>query len=64
MSRGDAGPYGVRMKKPANLDARQRPLPPLPSWNGGRELVDIADREALYEVLDEDDERVRELRRK
>ena len=30
-------------------------LPPLPSWNAGRELVDIADRDALYAVLDEDD---------
>ena len=28
---------------------------PLPSWPMGQPLVDIADREALYEVLDRDD---------
>ena len=27
-------------------------LPPLPSWNLGKPLVDVADREALYEVID------------
>lgn len=27
-------------------------LPPLPTWNGGMPLVDVADREALYEVID------------
>ena len=29
------------------------PLPPLPTFRGGRELVDIADREALHRVMDE-----------
>lgn len=29
-------------------------LPPLPSWNGGEELVDISDREALYRVMEEE----------
>ena len=33
----------------------ERDLPPLPSWNLGRELVDVADRDALYAVFDEDD---------
>ena len=33
----------------------ERDLPPLPSWNGGAELVDLADRDALYAVFDEDD---------
>ncbi len=28
-------------------------LPPLPSWNGGEELVDISDREALYRAMEE-----------
>ena len=28
------------------------PLPPLPSWNSGGFLVDVADREALGELLD------------
>ncbi len=27
-------------------------LPPLPSWNGGEELVDISDREALYRAME------------
>lgn len=26
--------------------------PPLPTWSGGGALVDVADREALYEVID------------
>jgi len=29
------------------------PLPPLPTWRSGGFRVDIADREALHEVLDE-----------
>ena len=29
------------------------PLTPLPTWRGGGFRVDIADREALYQVLDE-----------
>ncbi len=27
-------------------------LPPLPSFNGGRELVDISDRNALYDAME------------
>lgn len=27
-------------------------LPPLPTWKCGKPLVDVADREALYEVID------------
>jgi hypothetical protein len=34
-------------------------LPPLPTFNAGRPLLDVADRDALYDVLDaEDDERL------
>ena len=29
-------------------------LPPLPSWNGGEELVDISDRGALYRAMEEE----------
>ncbi len=29
-------------------------LPPLPTFRGGKELVDIADRNALYDLLGED----------
>ena len=28
-------------------------LPPLPSWNGGEELVDISDRDALCRAMEE-----------
>ena len=43
------------------LSARPKPvrLPPLPSFNAGRPLVDVANRDALYDVLDADrDERL------
>lgn len=30
-------------------------LPPLPTFDGGEMLVDIADRDALYRILDEDE---------
>ena len=30
------------------------PLEPLPSWHGGRFLVDVADRDALDRVLNDD----------
>ncbi len=33
------------------------PLPPLPTWSGGRMLVDIDDRDALWDLLDEEDGR-------
>ena len=29
-------------------------LPTLPTFHGGRELVDVSDREALYRIFDED----------
>ena len=32
---------------------KQKGLPPLPSFDGGRELVDIADRDALYRAMEE-----------
>ena len=30
-------------------------LPPLPTFHGGAELVDIADRDALYRAMEEED---------
>ena len=30
-------------------------LPPLPTWRGGPELVDISDRDALYRAMEEED---------
>jgi len=34
--------------------ANERVLPLMPTFRGGRELVDVADREALYRVMDAD----------
>lgn len=34
-------------------ERRRAPLPELPSFRGGRELVDISDRDALYRTMDE-----------
>lgn len=34
-------------------DEEQSALQALPTFKGGRELVDVADREALYRVMDE-----------
>ena len=31
---------------------RRRPIPPLPSFRSGGHLVDIADREALYQAME------------
>lgn len=31
---------------------RRAPLPKLPAFRGGRELVDIADRDALYQTME------------
>ena len=38
---------------PKTVDAPES-LPPLPSWHGGEELVDISDREALYRAMEEE----------
>jgi plasmid stability protein len=32
---------------------KQKPLPPLPTFNSGGELVDIADRNALYDAMED-----------
>ena len=42
---------GLAMPEPAGTDPK--PLPPLPTWRSGGFRVDIADRKALYRVLDE-----------
>jgi hypothetical protein len=47
---------GLRLILDADAAAeRSRELPPLPSWHGGETLVDIADRDALYAIFDEED---------
>jgi hypothetical protein len=35
---------------------RPKELPPLPTWNSGGFLVDIDDRNALYDAMEEDDD--------
>ncbi len=47
------------------LDERpgSKELPPLPTWDGGAPLVDVADREALYDLFDEDDPMIQELKK-
>ena len=40
---------------PAHTDKSPAESPPLPSWNGGGELVDIADRDALYRAMEEEE---------
>ena len=42
---------GLAMPEPAGSDPK--PLPSLPSWRSAGFRVDIANREALYQVLDE-----------
>ena len=37
-------------------DGKAGDLPPLPTWHGGKPLVDIDNREELYRVLDEPEE--------
>ncbi|HTV37336.1 MAG TPA: ribbon-helix-helix protein, CopG family [Xanthobacteraceae bacterium] len=34
-------------------ERKRAPLPELPTFRGGRELVDIADRDALYRAMEE-----------
>ena len=43
------------LSEPAREEASPAALPPLPSWNGGGELVDIANRDALYRAMDEEE---------
>ena len=45
---------GVRMVLRKEPPARE--IPPLPSFSSGGALVDYADREALYQVMDEADD--------
>ena len=41
------------LDEPAVYRVDQDPLTPLPSWRGGRELVDVSDRPELYRALEE-----------
>ena len=48
---------GLRRVLAAPAVAGRQPdtLPPLPTWNSGGFRVDIADRDALYRVMEEDE---------
>lgn len=49
----EAGILRILENDAAKLAASE-PLPPLPTWHGGKPLVDIANRDALDEAMDED----------
>ena len=42
------------LAEPSQSDAQPAKLPPLPAWNGGGELVDLSDRDALYRAMEEE----------
>ncbi len=43
----------IGLAMPEHSGSDPKPLLPLPTWRSGGFRVDIADREALYQVLDE-----------
>ena len=47
---------GIRHMIANDTDSQEKAkeLPPLPTWNGGRMLVDISNREELYRIFDEE----------
>ena len=42
------------LASPATAGEQPQPLPPLPTWRSGGFRVDIADRDALYRVMEEE----------
>jgi len=43
-------------------EKKPKELPPLPVWDGGGLLVDVDSREALYELFDEEDPLIQEMK--
>ena len=43
------------LAEPARFDAASGGLPPLPTWRSGGFQVDIADRDALYRAMEEEE---------
>ena len=41
------------LASPETTERAEETLTPLPSWNGGEELVDVSDRDALYRTMEE-----------
>ena len=42
------------LAEPATSDSPTTDLAPLPKWNGGKELVDISNRDLLFKVMEEE----------
>lgn len=42
------------LSEPAPSDSPSTELSPLPTWNGGKELVDISNRDSLYRAMEEE----------
>ena len=42
------------LAEPATSDLPTTDLPPLPTWDGGEELVDISNRDQLYKAMEEE----------
>ena len=51
----EAGIFQILSEDEAMAKPKTAALPELPKWHGGRELVDISNREELYRVMDEYD---------
>lgn len=54
--------YRLRMEAPREDDTQtveRRSLPPLPTLQGGPFLVDVANRDELFRIFDEEDETLR-----
>ena len=42
------------LSEPASSDSPPTELRPLPTWSGGKEVVDISNRDLLYKVMEEE----------
>ena len=42
------------LSEPAPSDSPSTEFSPLPTWNGGKELVDISNRDSLYRAMEEE----------
>lgn len=42
------------LAEPLSVDTTSKGLPPLPSWNSGGALVDIANRDELYRAMEDE----------
>ena len=42
------------LAEPSQSDTQPAGAPPLPAWNGGEELADLSNRDALYRAMEEE----------